>query len=154
MKSVFRAAMCQATKLAGARNVAEATRVIQRALSGISQSITPGEQPNVKPRLIELTGTLAEPPLDVEKSRQDATTTGAGVRDAAVERIAAPRLKRPLGEVLNLLRQGELPGFDGDWRVRSRKAPPVPVPDGATYLSQTFTCESGSRDYKVYIPSS
>jgi poly(3-hydroxybutyrate) depolymerase len=31
--------------------------------------------------------------------------------------------------------------------------PLVPVPDGAVYLSRTFTCAAGSRDYKVYIPS-
>ena len=37
--------------------------------------------------------------------------------------------------------------------VKSRKAPPVAVPEGAAYLARTFTCEAGSRDYKVYLPS-
>ena len=27
------------------------------------------------------------------------------------------------------------------------------MPDGAAYLTRTFTCEAGSRDYKVYVPS-
>ena len=53
------------------------------------------------------------------------------------------------------MRQGDLPSFGLDSApfVKSRKAPPVPVPDGAAYLARTFTCEAGSRDYKVYVPS-
>jgi poly(hydroxyalkanoate) depolymerase family esterase len=64
-------------------------------------------------------------------------------------------MKRPLGEVLKLLRQGDLPSFglDSAPLVKSRKAPPVPVPDGAAYLARTFACAAGSRDYKVYVPS-
>jgi poly(hydroxyalkanoate) depolymerase family esterase len=31
--------------------------------------------------------------------------------------------------------------------------PPVPVPDGAQFEERTFTNESGSRAYKLYIPS-
>jgi poly(hydroxyalkanoate) depolymerase family esterase len=27
------------------------------------------------------------------------------------------------------------------------------VPDGAAYLTRRFTCEAGSRDYKLYVPS-
>ena len=37
--------------------------------------------------------------------------------------------------------------------MKSRKVPPVAVPDGAAYLARTFACEAGSRDYKVYVPS-
>jgi poly(hydroxyalkanoate) depolymerase family esterase len=53
------------------------------------------------------------------------------------------------------LRQGNLPspGLDLAPRVKARKAPLVPVPDGAAYLTRSFTCEVGSRDYKVYVPS-
>jgi poly(hydroxyalkanoate) depolymerase family esterase len=55
------------------------------------------------------------------------------------------------------LRRGDLPSFGLDSApfVKPRKAPPVPVPvpDGAAYLSQTFACAAGSRDYKVYVPS-
>jgi poly(hydroxyalkanoate) depolymerase family esterase len=63
-------------------------------------------------------------------------------------------MKRPLGEVLKLLRQADLPSFGHDSApfVKSRKAPRVPVPDGAAYLARTFTCAAGSRDYKVYVP--
>ena len=73
----------------------------------------------------------------------------------AAEQRPAARMRRPLGEVLTLLRQADLPSFGLDSApfVKSRKAPLVPVPDGAAYLARTFTCEAGSRDYKVYVPS-
>jgi poly(hydroxyalkanoate) depolymerase family esterase len=63
--------------------------------------------------------------------------------------------KRPLGEVLKLLRQADLPSFglDSAPLAKFRKTPPVTVPDGAAYLTRTFACEAGSRDYKLYIPS-
>jgi poly(hydroxyalkanoate) depolymerase family esterase len=63
--------------------------------------------------------------------------------------------KRPLGEVLKLLRQVDLPSFglDSAPLAKFRKMPPVTVPDGAAYLTRTFACEAGSRDYKLYIPS-
>jgi poly(hydroxyalkanoate) depolymerase family esterase len=59
-----------------------------------------------------------------------------------------------LGEVLKLFRQGEGLGFGPSMQLaKLRKAPHVPVPDGAAYLSRTFTSEAGSRDYKIYVPS-
>jgi hypothetical protein len=72
------------------------------------------------------------------------------VWDAEAKRRPAARVRRPPGEVTKLLRQA---GFSRDSApfVKSRKAPPVP--DGAAYLTRTFTCEAGSRDYTVYVPS-
>jgi poly(3-hydroxybutyrate) depolymerase len=63
-------------------------------------------------------------------------------------------MRRPLGEVLKLLRQADLPSFGHDSApfLKSRNALQVPVPDGAAYLARTFTCAAGSRDYKVYVP--
>jgi len=50
------------------------------------------------------------------------------------------------------LRRADRPAFrlDPAPLVKSRK---VPVPDGDAYLSRTFTCEAGSRDYNIYVPS-
>ena len=64
-------------------------------------------------------------------------------------------MKRPLGEVLSLLRQANLRNFDHGPApfAKPRKAPLVLVPHGAAYLTRTFTCEAGSRDYKLYVPS-
>jgi poly(hydroxyalkanoate) depolymerase family esterase len=64
-------------------------------------------------------------------------------------------MRRLLGEVLKPLRQGDLPSFGLERRhlVKFRKTPPVTVPDRAAYLTRAFTCEAGSRDYKLYVPS-
>jgi poly(hydroxyalkanoate) depolymerase family esterase len=60
---------------------------------------------------------------------------------------AAPRVRKPLGEVLRMLRAGRLKNKRGIGDV------PVPVPDGARFLSRSFTSRQGARDYKLYIPA-
>ena len=100
-------------------------------------------------------------------------------RDDGTDQRPAPRLRRAFGEVLKLLRQADLPALLAKFRktlpatvtagtgflqlflqpnlpallAKFRKTPPVTVPDGAAYLTRTFACEAGSRDYKLYIPS-
>ncbi|QGZ42926.1 PHB depolymerase family esterase [Pseudoduganella flava] len=44
------------------------------------------------------------------------------------------------------LATGDLPG------VRKRPPPP-PLPEGAQFLSASYTCTAGTRGYKLYIPS-
>jgi hypothetical protein len=155
MKTGFRTAMRQATQLTREQNVAEATRVIQHALSGRDHALSPDKQSPESSRLIELQTNVAKSSGGFEQPRQDARIASARLRDAAAERRPAARMKRPLGEVLKLLRQNDLPGFglDSAQFAKTCKAPPVPVPDGATYLTRTFTCEAGSRDYTLYVPS-
>jgi len=155
MKSVFSTAMHNATQLIREQNVIEATRVIKRALSGRGHANSPNEQAPERSRLIELQTNVAESSGGLERPWQDAKIASAGVRNAAAERRSSARMRRPMGEVLNLLRQADLPSFSLDSAplLKFRKAPLVPVPDGAAYLTRTFTCEAGSRDYKVYVPS-
>lgn len=155
MKTAISTAMRQATQLTRAQNVIEATRLIKRALSGRGHALSPDEQSPESSRLIELQTNVAESSGGFEQPQQDARIASPGLRDAAAERPPAARIRKPLGEVLKVLRQADLPGFGLEPApfVKSRKAPPVPVPDGATYLTRAFTCEAGSRDYKVYVPS-
>jgi poly(hydroxyalkanoate) depolymerase family esterase len=155
MKTAFSTAMRQATQLTREQTVIEATRLIKRALSGRGHALSPDERSPESTRLIELQTNTAESSGGFEQPRQDAIIANAGLRDAAAERRLAARMKRPLGEVLKLLRQADLPSFNPDAVpfVKLRKAPTVPVPDGAAYLTRTFTCEAGSRDFKVYVPS-
>src|SRR5208282_5180516 len=155
MKTAFSTTMRQATQLMREQNVIEATRVIQRALSGRGHAPSPDEQSPESSRLVELQTNVAESLGAFEQPRQDVGNASAFLRDAPAERRPSARMKRPLGQVLTLLRQGDLPSFGLDSApfVKSRKVPPVAVPDGAAYLARTFTCEAGSRDYKVYVPS-
>jgi len=157
MKSRFSTFLRQATQLTRAQNVKEATRLIQRALSGRDHTLSPDEQRDEQPpksaRWIEPKAHAAEEGF--EQPRQDAGTARAISPDALAKPRSAARMKKPLGEVLKRLRQADLPSFDPASApfVKSRKTPRVPVPDGAAYLTKTFTCEAGSRDYTIYVPS-
>ena len=152
MKMVFSDAMRHATKLTRAQNVIEATRVIQRALSG---RVQPTQQTPESPRLIAPPTNVDESVGVFEPAQRDAKISSARARDAAPQRRPVSRMRMPLGEVLKLLRQADLPSSRHGPApfAKSRKAPSVPVPAGATYLTRTFSCEAGSRDYKVYVPS-
>ncbi len=155
MNSVFSTAMRQAMQLTRTQNVIEATRVIQRALSGRGHAAPPVDQSRQSARLmppppdVSETAGLVEPPL------QNARTESARAGDATAERRPSGRIRRPLREVLKLLRQADLVGFRPDSAplAKLRKGPAVPVPDGAAYLTRSFACEAGTRDYKVYVPS-
>ena len=155
MKTVLSSALQQAKQLVRAQNVIEATRVIQRALSGSSRASSSQAQLPDRSRSSEPQTNGAGASKVFELPSQDAGMTSASARDAVAEGLPAARMKRPLGEVLKLLRQTELPRFDPDLAplLKFRKAPPVPVPDGAAYLARTFACEAGSRDYKIYVPN-
>jgi poly(hydroxyalkanoate) depolymerase family esterase len=149
----FSAAMRRALELTRGQNVMEATRVIQRALTRRGRAAPPADEPLASARLLppahDVAGTVgaAEPP------RKTARTASAG--DAAAERRPSGRPRRPLGEVLTLLRRADLPGIRPGSAPTPilRKTPPVAVPEGADYLTRTFTSPAGSRDYKVYVPS-
>ena len=155
MNTVFSTSMRKATQLTRGQNVIEATRVIQRALLGRGHARSPDEKSSESPGPIELKANFAESSGVFEQPRQDARIASAPLREAAAERWPTARARRSLGEVLKLLRHADLPslGLGSKPFVRSRITPPVPVPDGAAFLTRTFTCEAGSRDYKVYVPS-
>jgi len=155
MKTVFGAAMRHATKLTRAQSVIEATRVIQRALSRRAHDVSPDQQTPESPRLITPPTNGAESADVSEQPRQDARIERRRSRDSTAEQTPTTRMRRPLGEVLTLLRQANLPSFGHGPEpfAKSRKTPPAPVPHGAAYLTRTFSCEAGSRDYKVYVPS-
>jgi hypothetical protein len=146
MKSLFSGAMHKAAQLTRNQNVIEATRVIRRALSG---RLSPQERSPENSQSIELSSG------EVARSARSASVTGTNGRDRGAERRPPVRVKKPLGEVLELLRQANLPSFvpQSNPLVKARGAPPVVVPDGANFLTRTFACEAGPRDYKVYLPS-
>jgi poly(hydroxyalkanoate) depolymerase family esterase len=152
MKAVFNTLMRRATQLTRKHNLIEATGVIQHALSGRGRSCSPEEQVPEDPRLIELQADATESSQGLQRRQQDVGPASVGLQHAAFKRPAA---RKPLGNVLPLLREADLPGFEpGSIPFgKSPRAPQVLVPDGAAYFTRTFTCKAGSRDYKVYVPS-
>jgi poly(hydroxyalkanoate) depolymerase family esterase len=133
--------------------VMEATRVIQRAIADLQRPAPPVDEPREgapalpPPPEVTRTADAVEPP------QQRARTPTSG--EAATERRPSGRPRRRLGEVVKLLRQADLSGLlPGSVPLPGlRKAPTVAVPEGAAYLTRSFACAAGSRDYKVYVPS-
>ena len=149
MTSDFSAAMRRALQLTRTANVMEATRVIQRALGGRKADASPAEEPGESVRLLRPPRPVSADAI-VEPPPQPSRTAAAP--EASVERRPSGRERRPLGEVLKLLRRTDRGLRPGPVRGPApRKSPSVPV--GAAYLARTFTGAAGSRQYKVYVPS-
>ena len=67
----------------------------------------------------------------------------------------ADRLRKPLSEVINTLRSGgmglKLDGLPG--LGQPAHVPELPLPDGAQFLDQRYSCAAGARRYRLYVPS-
>jgi poly(hydroxyalkanoate) depolymerase family esterase len=148
MKGVLSTAMRRAMRLTREHDLLGATRVIQSALSG--RAPASDEQVPQSSRLIEL---QTDP--NIPQLLPDARIANACFEDVAVERHSAAGASDQLLPIAKLLRKADLPGFSpgGMPLGKSAKIPQVPVPDGAAYLARSFTCEAGSREYKVFLPS-
>ena len=155
MGTDFGAAMRQALQLVRSQNGTEATRVIQRALANRGGDVSPADDSR-EPGLIPLPSPdVIETKETVKPTPQQAHEVPAGANRAGSRRQASGRPRRPLGEVVKQLRQVDLAGLGrGAQLLGFRKAPAVPVPEGAAYLQRSFACAAGARDCKVYVPAS
>jgi poly(hydroxyalkanoate) depolymerase family esterase len=135
------------------QKIADATRIIQSALSGVQPvSSESSSEVQVVPlaienKVIDLTAEVIAPE----------TIASTQVKaDTQVDQSPPSRFARldagALGKALAKLRHPELPRFSLDKLIvcRPRKAPEIP--EGAQYLSRTFACAAGRRSYKLYIP--
>jgi poly(hydroxyalkanoate) depolymerase family esterase len=65
------------------------------------------------------------------------------------------RLRKPLGEVVRIRQEGgkglKLEGLPG--LSRPLQAPELPLPEGAKFLDERYSCAAGARRYRLYIPS-
>jgi poly(hydroxyalkanoate) depolymerase family esterase len=136
MKTIFTTAMRNAAKLAQSQHVVEATRAIQHALEGRDSARSPDPQSGGNLRRIE-----PEP--------ENASAAWGELRPPR----GLARATRPLGEVLTLLRRANRPRLAPSPKPLRKSPIAPPVPDGAAFLTRTFSCAAGSRDYKVYLPS-
>lgn len=81
---------------------------------------------------------------------------GAGLEGAGQLPLGGDRLRRPLSEVVSTLRAGPkglglegLPGLG-----QPARTPEPPLPQGAQFLDQRYSCEAGARRYRLYVPAS
>jgi poly(hydroxyalkanoate) depolymerase family esterase len=116
-------AMRDAARLIRTGKLNEATRAIQHALSRNAP------RPDAGP-----------PPRNALRSLP------------APQKPGAARVARPLGDVVAALRNLKLRGLHlgSSPRLRTRRA--LAIPEGAQYLSRSFSCLAGTRSYKLYIP--
>jgi poly(hydroxyalkanoate) depolymerase family esterase len=150
----FAAAMRRAMMLTRAQDMAGAMRVIQTALAARDAPSPHGSAPDEAAGLPAVPGRTA--------GSIDGLTGGvippAGQSPSPhAHDIAsgAARLRKPLGEILERLREGKarIGGLDGSPGLKSRR-PVLPIPAGAQFLSRSFACAAGTRHYKLYIPAS
>jgi poly(hydroxyalkanoate) depolymerase family esterase len=135
------------------QKLVEATRVIRSALSGGEpvSSESPSETPRlplaVENKVIDLTAEVIEPE----------TMASAELKaDTRLDQSQPSRIAKwnagPLGKVLAKLRHTELPRLNLDGLTVGRPRKALEIPEGAQYLSRSFACAAGSRNYKLYIP--
>jgi poly(hydroxyalkanoate) depolymerase family esterase len=132
----FMAAMRRATDATRTLDVTGATRIIREALGGRAAALEPTEAQSA-PRA----GGRVHPEVE------DAEVVEPSPPPRSAER------RRPLREVVRLLREGRgsIPGF-AEPRAPCPAAPPA-VPEGASFELRRHACAAGSRAYRVYVPA-
>ena len=165
MNTHFAAAMREAAHFTRAGNVEKATRVIRDALArgrvsttrDAGDTATPAEPRERYPRL-----RLVQPDAEISSNPAPPKAQPSGGRaEADLRRCQPPsRMRKPLGEVLQLLREGR-PGSGAFGSLAGaavggmmRTSQPPPIPDGAQFVTRSFSCAAGTRAYKLYIPAS
>ena len=134
----FSTIMREATALTRGGKLAEATRAIQRALGG-------------ERRAAQADDALLLDPPQRDANRPKAPSGADNQPDAERVTQAPHRPRRPLGEILTLLRRAD-PARAKPFG-KPQGAPRVAIPQGAAWLSRSFACDGGSRDAMVYVPA-
>jgi poly(hydroxyalkanoate) depolymerase family esterase len=155
MNMDFADAMRASMNLISDQKLVEATRVIQSALSCVEQvsSDSPSEARapllGIDNKVIDLTAEIIEPE----------TMASAGLKadtDTRLDQSQPSRIAKwnagPLGKALAKFRQTELPRLSLDGLTLRRPGKALKIPEGAQFLSRSFTCPAGSRNYKLYTP--
>jgi poly(hydroxyalkanoate) depolymerase family esterase len=149
----FAGAMRAAMNLVRDQKLVEATHVIRSALSGVEpvSSESPSEARGlhlaIENKVIDLTAEMIEPET-MASAELEANTR---LDQSQPSRIAAWDAG-PLGKALAELRHIKLPRFSVDGLTVGRPRKALEIPEGAQFLSRSFACAAGSRNYKLYIP--
>ncbi|HZB10344.1 MAG TPA: PHB depolymerase family esterase, partial [Rubrobacter sp.] len=171
MSNQMQGGMAEAMRLMQKGDLTEATAVIQRTLGG--SSFGSGFEPVASPDAPSAAGT----PIDVESTVVDEAPhpgapsgPAAGRGPAATTRLAASPLlfgsvplTMPDGlsltvpDSMPLTTPGVLPGLPGlPGAMPSPKVgetDPAVVPTGGRFVERSYTNQTGTRTYKLYIPS-
>ena len=146
-------AMRAATQLTRAQKLMEATRLLQSALSG--REVAPQSLRTHRRLRVERSKVVSLTSLQISRrvtSRFPSRETGR-----AVGRMRPQPLTNawsgPLEGLVGTLARGKLGSFNLDALAGLKPRKALEIPEGAQFLSRSFTCAAGSRSYKLYIPS-
>lgn len=142
--------MRAAMRLVQAKKLMEATRVIQSTLSGREESEPPTQHAAtaraIEAPFIDLTAEVIDP---------DVMTVSEGDANRLSGLSLPPSVAfwgRRMGGMVQTQGETSLPRFSLDALTNARARRIVDIPDGAQFLSRSFACAAGSRNYKLYIP--
>jgi len=157
MKSILHPAMVEAARLTRAGQLAAASRLILGLLRvdvTTGAASEPGAE-NPPPRLpftIEATADRTDDPAaqasQAESLETAAETTRPMDADAPTGSTSSDRLRDPSSDIGKGLQNGASP------MPRRPSGPLPPWPEGARFLTAHFENRAGSRNYRLYIPSS
>lgn len=148
--------MLEATRLTREGKLTEASAMLQRLLRGEAPAATAATSPKDAaapsagraPRIFDVdpeTGTVSGSAPDPEPR---ATTAGRRPTDGR-DTAAMPQMPDALRDFLDQINRGG----PGRLAQGSMARPADPLPDGARFLSGSFSSDAGTRGYKLYIPS-
>ena len=154
--------MLAATRFVQAGRLTEATALLQRLLRGepepeITASPTPDASAGRTPRTIDLAAEAVEV-TDHPPASRTGQAFGTGATSwplgGGTAGVAQPHLPEALRGFLKRLDGGFGLGLDGLAKPFPTRAPDPVMPDGAKFLAGTYADQAGSRDYRLYVPSS
>ena len=159
----FVGAMRRAMELTRAQDIAGAMRVIRTALAvspvaipghAEHEDVTSPQRERATPRLIDAHAEILVPPGAPELSPSLPDAAKKAAEDYGVGRGTA-RIRKPLGEVLDLLREGKakISALGLPQALKTRRQLP-PIPEGARFPNRAFVSAAGARNYRLYIPAS
>lgn len=155
-------AMIDATRLTRAGRLTEATELIRRALRGEpapGASSADEDDPSGAPAE-RRSGVIDVTPETIDAPDREPSRTGPGFRMGTSRRAAEGTrgtedafMPRALRSILLRSAPGAGPATGGLAKPFPLSTPDI-VPDGGTFLAGSYGNHAGSRDYKLYVPSS
>jgi poly(hydroxyalkanoate) depolymerase family esterase len=151
MNTRFKIDMAQATRLTREGRLEEAMSVLRAALLGTPRSNFADAPPQRPSRHTPPILDMAPPSAAAGGSWTFPQSSEAHIyRRAGTSQLPVPEaLRRSLDSLGQLGSTRGLEGLVGPAVVRT----PVPVPEGARFEERNYANQSGSRAYKLYVPS-
>jgi poly(hydroxyalkanoate) depolymerase family esterase len=155
--------MLEASRLTREGRLTEATALLQRLLGHETPPSTPSDTVHGTaappagrhPRVLDVdpeTGKVTGP--GPAKATHGTQAFAAGMRSATgLAGSTLPQMPEALRGFLDRVNQGGLGPELGGLTTRSPAQVPDPLPEGAQFVTGSFSSEAGTRGYKLYVPS-